>query len=265
MESPLTFAEQLAIETGKHLLDFFSPNGTTASLKEDYSVVTEADLSADRLISQSIHDSFPADSLISEELQPSSTVSDGAVWIIDPLDGTTNFSLGMPIWGVSIARLVDGWPALGAVYFPVLDELFTAQRGSGAFLNGERITTQPPIPGQPNSFFTCCTRTHRHYEVSIRYKTRILGSACYSVCAVARGMAVVGFEATPKIWDIAASWLILEEAGGAIVTIDGPQPFPLQPNFDFQQTSFPILSGANEELISTARGQIKRKKASHQS
>jgi myo-inositol-1(or 4)-monophosphatase len=259
MESPLSFAEQLAVETGKHLLEFFSPNGTTASLKEDHSVVTEADLSADRLITQSIHNAYPADSLISEELQPSSAVSDGAVWVIDPLDGTTNFSLGMPIWGISIARLVDGWPVIAAIYFPMLDELFTAQRGCGAFLNGGRITTQPPIPGQPNSFFSCCTRTHRHYEVSIRYKTRILGSACYSICAVARGMAVVGFEATPKIWDIAASWLIVEEAGGAIETIGGPQPFPLQPNFDFRKTSFPILAGANDEMISTARGQIKRK------
>jgi myo-inositol-1(or 4)-monophosphatase len=259
MESPLSFAERLAVETGKHLLEFFSPNGTSTSLKEDYSVVTEADLSADRLIAQSIQDEYPTDSLISEELKPSSTESDGAVWIIDPLDGTTNFSLGLPIWGVSIARLVDGWPSIGAVYFPVLDELFSAQRGCGATLNGDRISTQPPVPGQPNSFFSCCTRTHRNYEISIRYKTRILGSACYSICAIARGMAVVGFEATPKIWDIAAGWLIVEEAGGAIETIAGPQPFPLQANFDFRQTSFPILSGANEDLISSARGQIKPK------
>lgn len=260
MDSPLAFAENLAIKTGKHLLGYFKPSGTETSLKEDYSVVTEADLSADKLISTAIQDSFPEDSLISEELQPSIGDSGGPIWVVDPLDGTTNFSLGMPIWGVSIARLIDGWPSIGAVYFPVLDELFSAQSGTGAFLNGEKISTQPPIPGQPNSFFSCCTRTHRHYEISIRYKTRILGSACYSFCAVARGMAVVGFEATPKIWDIAASWLIVEEADGAIESLNSSQPFPVGDNLDYRKISFPIISGANSELVSKSRGQISPRK-----
>lgn len=259
MDSPLAFAENLAVDTGRLLLEFFTPNGTSSSLKEDYSIVTEADLSADNLITQTIQNSYPSDSLISEESQTTISESGGAVWVVDPLDGTTNFSLGLPIWGVSIARLFNGWPSVGAIYFPMLDELFTAQSGSGAFLNGERISTQPPIPGQPNSFFSCCTRTHRHYDISIRYKTRILGSACYSFCAVARGMAVISFEATPKIWDIAASWLMVEEAGGKIETIDDSLPFPLAANFDYRQTSFPVLSGATEELTKAARGKIKRR------
>ena len=165
----------------------------------------------------------------------------------------------MPIWGVSIARIVDGWPSIGAVYFPIVNELFTAQRSSGAFLNGEQIHAQPPIPGQPNSFFSCCTRTHQRYDVSIRYKTRILGSACYTFCAVARGMAIVGFEATPKIWDIAASWLIVTESGGVIESLDSSQPFPLRANYDYRLTSFPILSGATSELVSKSRKQIKLK------
>lgn len=259
MDSSLAFAEKLAVETGKHLLGFFSPNGTDTIVKEDFSVVTDADLSADKLIAESIQDSFPGDYLISEELQPSIGDSGGPIWVVDPVDGTTNFSLGMPIWGVSIARLIDGWPSIGVIYFPVLDELFTAQQGSGAFLNGKKISTQGPISGQPNSFFSCCTRTHRHYDISIRFKTRILGSACYSICAVARGMAVVGFEATPKIWDLAASWLILEEAGGTIESINGSQPFPVGSNLDYRKISFPILSGADSELVSKARGQIRPK------
>jgi len=259
MDSSLKFAAQLATETGKHLLEFFTPNGTHANLKEDYSVVTEADISADQLIAQAIQRKYPADKLISEELQPTIGEVDAAVWVIDPLDGTTNFSLGMPIWGVSIARIVDGWPSIGVVYFPILNELFTAQRGSGAFLNGEQIHAQPPIPGRPTSFFSCCTRTHQRYDVSIRYKTRIFGSACYTFCAVARGMAVVGFEATPKIWDIAASWLIVTESGGAIESLDSSQPFPLRENHDYRLTSFPILSGATSELVSKSRKQIKPK------
>jgi myo-inositol-1(or 4)-monophosphatase len=183
-----------------------------------------------------------------------------AVWIVDPLDGTTNFSLGMPIWGVSIARLVDGWPAIAVVYFPVLDELFTAQAGAGAFLNGEIIHTQPPIPSKPMSFFSCCTRTFQQYHVTIPYKIRILGSACYSMCAVARGMAVVGFEATPKIWDISASWLIVAEAGGDVDTIESSKPFPLRANYDYRLKNYPVLVGANSKVHTKARAQIKPKK-----
>ena len=259
MDPSLKFAAQLATETGKHLLKFFSPNGTYTNLKEDHSVVTEADLSADQLITQAIQREYPADKLISEELQPTIDEVDAAVWVVDPLDGTTNFSLGMPIWGVSIARIVDGWPSIGAVYFPIVNELFTAQRSSGAFMNGERINAQPPISGQPTSFFSCCTRTHQRYDVSIRYKTRILGSACYTLCAVARGMAIVGFEATPKIWDIAASWLIVTESGGVIESFDNSQPFPLRADYDYRLKSFPILSGATSELVSKSRKQIKLK------
>jgi myo-inositol-1(or 4)-monophosphatase len=256
MDSSLDFVIDLASQTGKKLLEYFKPNGTLTSLKEDYSVVTEADLAADQMIADAIQHNYPGEALISEELQPSIGEMNSAVWIVDPLDGTTNFSLGMPIWGVSIARVVNGWPTTAAVYFPVLDEMFTSQRGSGAFLNGERIHTQPPIPSKPTSFFSCCTRTFQQYDVTIRYKTRILGSACYSICAVARGMAVVGFEATPKIWDIAASWLVVSEAGGDVDTLTSTKPFPLQANYDYRQKNFPILTGANSDVLTKARGQI---------
>jgi myo-inositol-1(or 4)-monophosphatase len=260
MDSSLTFAHELATLTGKKLLDYFTPNGTFTSLKEDYSVVTEADLAADQMIAEAIQRDYPGEALISEELQPTIGEMNSAVWIVDPLDGTTNFSLGMPIWGVSIARLVDGWPAIAAVYFPVLDELFTAQRGAGAFLNGEVIHTQPPIPSKPTSFFSCCTRTFQQYDVTIPYKTRILGSACYSMCAVARGMAVVGFEATPKIWDISASWLVVAEAGGDVDTIESSKPFPLRANYDYRLKNYPVLVGANSKVHRKARTQIKPKK-----
>jgi myo-inositol-1(or 4)-monophosphatase len=259
MESALQFATQLARETGQLLLEYFNPSGMQADLKEDYSVVTEADLAADKLITEAIHKKFPADGLISEELQPKIGGTNSAIWVVDPLDGTTNFSLGLPIWGVCIARVVDGWPEIGVAYFPFLDELYSADRNSGAVMNGEKIHSQPPVPGQPSSFFSCCTRTHKHYDVSIRYKTRILGSASYTLCAVARGMAVVGFEATPKIWDISAGWLIAIESGAAIETMDGSEPFPLQGRFDYRSKSFPVLVGANQDLLAKSKTQIKRK------
>jgi len=259
MDSALRFATRLARDTGQLLLEYFNPSGTHTNLKEDHSVVTEADLSADKLITEAIQEKYPLDGLISEELQPEIGTAESAVWVVDPLDGTTNFSLGLPIWGVSIARIVNGWPEVGVAYFPFLDELYSASLGSGAFLNGDQIHSKPPVPGKTSSFFSCCTRTHQHYDVSIRYKTRILGSACYTLCAVAKGMAVVGFEATPKIWDISAGWLIAMESGAAVETRDGSQPFPLRDNFDYRSMSFPVLVGANQDLLVKSRGQIKPK------
>lgn len=259
MDTSLKFARDLANLTGEKLLDYFKSKGSFTSLKEDYSVVTEADLAADQMIAEAINREFPGDSLISEELQPTIGETNSSIWIVDPLDGTTNFSLGMPIWGVSIARVVNGWPTIAAVYFPVLGEMFTAQGGAGAYLNGEKIHTQPPIPSKPSSFFSCCARTFQHYDVSIPYKIRILGSACYSMCAVARGMAVVGFEATPKIWDISAIWLVVSEAGGEIDTIESSKPFPLQANNDYRRRNYPLIAAADREVLTKARRQIKPK------
>lgn len=240
-------------------MNYFNPLGTVSQLKRDRSLVTEADLAADRWIAAAIQERFPGSKILSEELNPVLAEKAPEVWVVDPLDGTTNFSLGLPIWGVSIALLVDGWPYAAAVHFPVLGETFTAAIEQGVRLNGERISARPGEPGRPDTFFSCCSRTHRRYEVSVRYKTRILGSTSYSVCAVARGMALISFEATPKIWDIAACWLIVREAGGVVETYDNSQPFPLQPGRDYQLTDYPILAAASPELLAYARREIRPK------
>ena len=263
MDSELEFATKIARETGQLLLDYFDPNGTKTDLKDDKSVVTEADLAADQMITGAIQKNYPGDGLISEELHPEVGTSDSAVWSIDPLDGTTNFSLGLPIWGVSIARLVAGWPQIGVIYFPFLDEFYSAVQGAGAFMNGKPIHSQSPRPDKPGSFFSCCTRTHKHYDVSIRFKTRVLGSACFTFCAVSRGMAVLGFEATPKIWDIAAGWLIALESGAAVETFDGSIPFPLRGHFDYRSRSFPILVGSDKALLKKSREKIIPKNSSN--
>ena len=255
----LTFIAELARKTGEQLLEYFTPNGLTPSLKEDHSLVTEADLTADRLITETLSEQYPESGVLSEELYPHLERENSAVWVIDPLDGTTNFSLGLPIWGVSIAQVNNGWPVAAAVYFPVLKEIYSAQIGQGAWLNNNRIHVRPPNPGNPNSFFSCCTRTHWRYDVNLRYKTRILGSACYSLCAVARGMALISFEATPKIWDIAAGWLIVSEAAGVIETFDGSQPFPLRAGTDYRRTNFPALATATPDLMNLAKQEIRVK------
>jgi len=260
MSSTLHFAIELARSTGKLLLKFFRPGGSETRLKADQSVVTEADLAADRLVKQAIRDAYPQDLVLSEELHPWLPLGhQGAVWVVDPLDGTTNFSLGLPIWGVSIARAVNGLPETGAIIFPLLDELYSAQIGTGAFWNGERIRVQPPDKRKPATFFACCGQTHKLYRVSVPYKPRILGSAAYNFCAVARGAAVLTFEATPKIWDLAAAWVLILEAGGVIETHHGPSPFPLTPGMDYTTQAFPTLAAATAKMVTKARKMIEIK------
>ncbi|MCJ7701602.1 MAG: hypothetical protein MUO62_08480 [Anaerolineales bacterium] len=258
MKTSLDFTSHLAQEAGKLLLDYYQPSGIQAKFKSDRTVVTEADLAADRLISAALQGKFPNDGILSEEKNTTFPQDKTFVWIIDPLDGTTNFSLGLHYWGVSIARLRNGNPDLAVLYFPLLDELYTASQGGGAFLNGNRLQVKTPSPSQPTTFFSCCSRAHKHYQIDLRYKTRILGSAAYSLCTVARGSSRLAFEVTPKVWDFSGSWLITREAGGVIAPLEGSTPYPLVPSVDYSSKSFPLLVATT--LQEWAKGKEKIKK-----
>ncbi len=261
MESsdPFLFAIKLALQTGNLLREFFNPAGIRATAKADHTVVTEADLAADRAITEAIHKQFPEEEIISEESSHSSLNPESPTWIIDPLDGTTNFSLGLSIWGVSIARVTGGIPEFGALYFPKLNELYTARRGAGAFLNNKAIHVRTPDPAQPMSFFACCSRTFRYYDVSVPYKPRILGSCTYTYCMAGRGMALMGFDANAKIWDLAAIWVLVQEAGGKIAAFEEATPFPISTGIDYSVTSYPTLAAATPEVFSLGQNKIQRK------
>ena len=259
MNPTLEFTIDLAQGAGRLLQDWFKSSGTAASKKSDASVVTEADLAADRWITGQIQARFPDDRIISEELHGYLDSPGEATWIVDPLDGTTNFSLGLPFWGVSIARVCEGVIDSGALFFPSIDELYYAAPGQGAYLNGIKIQVKPFDQGQPAAFFSCCTRTHRQYRVNIPFKTRIMGSAAYSLCTVARGSALLAFEATPKIWDIAAGWLLVQEAGGLVETLTGRAPAPLVQQEDYRRVNFPILAAASEKMAQMGRDNIQQR------
>jgi len=267
MTTTLQFTTILAHQVGELLHQFYSPQGTPTDFKADRSVVTEADLAADRMIAKHLKKNYPNDGLISEETHPAYLLDHEnfrnppepiGLWVVDPLDGTTNFSLGLHYWGVSIARLVNGWPDIAVLYFPLLDELYTAQKGAGAYLNGDPLQVKPPQESRI-SFFACCSRTFRRYDVSIQYKARILGCASYTFCTVARGIALLGFESTAKIWDFAGGWLLLQEAGGVMETLDNTQPFPLVPHRDYSQINFPVIAAATADLALKAHDQIRPK------
>lgn len=253
MTDPLSFAANLARETGQLLLQYYQSPHTHSQLKQDRTILTEADLAADAHLTSSLQKHFPEDQLLSEE--GNTTYIGGPTWVIDPLDGTSNFALNLHYWGVSIARIIDGWPELAALYFPVIGELYTAQRGQGAFLNGNQLHTNTRPHPRPVAFFTCDSRVFRRYQVEIPYKARILGSAAYNFCAVARGISTIGFETTPRVWDIAASWLVLEEAGGILQPFKDA-PFPLQPGTDYKLIPYPILGAETPQTLTLAQQKI---------
>jgi myo-inositol-1(or 4)-monophosphatase len=259
MDDPLIFAENLALKAGNLAREFYNPGGVHATSKPDRTVVTEADLALDSMITLAIHEQYPQDEIISEESAYSLQNNQLPTWIVDPLDGTTNFSLGLSIWGVSIARINQGNPEFGVLYYPMINELYTARKGSGAFLNDQPIHARAPDPTQPMSFFACCSRTYRNYDVSIPYKARILGSCTYSFCMVARGSALLGFDATPKIWDLAAIWVLVEEAGGIIAGFEGPSAFPLSVQDDYRSVNYPTLASATPELLAMGQKKIQSK------
>jgi myo-inositol-1(or 4)-monophosphatase len=262
MESSLAFVTNLAERVGVFLLEQFRQYDKKPQTKPDFTLVTESDVQADNWICREIQDAYPQDSLLSEELHHTSPDNPfEAVWVIDPLDGTTNFSLGLAYWGTSIARLENGYPTLAVMHFPLLGETYTAQRGHGAMLNGEALRVRTPDPQDRNTFFVCCSRTFRNYDVSIRYKARILGSAAYSFCTVARSMALIAFEARPKIWDLAAAWLVVEEAGGCVAAYNDAGPFPIRPGEDYSGVDYPTLAAATAALMQKGREKIQPKQA----
>ncbi|MEK6221125.1 MAG: hypothetical protein N2D54_02655 [Chloroflexota bacterium] len=261
MQSTLEFTETLAKKTGDLLMSYYHPEGIKSTLKPDKTVVTEADLAADEFISMGISENYPQELILSEE---ANTITDGdksTVWIIDPLDGTNNFSQGLAIWGVSIARVVNGYPETAALYFPVVNELYSAQKNVGAFYNQTQIKLNSKNKRPETGIFTCCTRTLKYYKTSIPYTTRIWGSTTYDMCNVARGTVAIGFQATPKIWDIAAGWLVLQEAGAQVSVLAGPDPFPLKPSQDYDKFDFPIYMTINQTLSDMAQKNIKNNKA----
>mgnify|MGYP003933488097 FL=1 len=228
-------------------------------MKSDHTLVTAADRQADKMIQDLIQEQFPGEGILSEEKATIYPESKHA-WVIDPLDGTVNFSKGLLYWGVSIAHMVDGMPHDGAIYFPMIDEMYTASRSKGAFLNGNPLSIERDLSGELFPLFVHCSRMHQQYTARIGYKKRSLGAAAYHLCLIARNTAALALESTPRIWDFAAGWLIIEEAGGAIRALGEEQPFPSQPGIDYGKKPYPILAARSTAVLAEARAGIKQKK-----
>ncbi len=235
------------------LLDFGHVQGLE---KADGSLVTQSDEWADREIRSSILAVFPDHAILSEEGNHEFTDAQWT-WIIDPLDGTTNFTRGIPLWGVSIGLLYYGEPVFGYVYFPPVNQAFhgywAGNTGldlpTGAYLNGRQIQVSQDSPSS-NHFFSFCARSLQVWQPGFPCKVRMLGVATYNFLAVAAGSSLGGVEATPKIWDLAAVWAIVHAAGGTWRSLRTEPTFPAVVGRNYGSYAMPSLIVNNPELAS---------------
>jgi myo-inositol-1(or 4)-monophosphatase len=261
--SRLEHAINSAVIVGKELLDHFYNGNRQGAFKPDQTLVTEADNMADLKLQDMIKKAFPEDGILSEESNTTYPTKND-VWVLDPLDGTVNFSLGLHYWGVSIAHLEDGYPKNAAVYFPVVNELYSASFGAGAELNGKPLSLANPMTNAQLPVFVHCSRLYQKYQVTVKYKTRSLGAATYHLCLVPKGAAILALESQPRIWDIAASWLIVTEGGGSIRILGERDPFPAETGIDYADYPFPVLAAKDAEIMNYAMNNISKRNPSQE-
>jgi myo-inositol-1(or 4)-monophosphatase len=201
-------------------------------------IVTEIDRQSEDLILSEIQKKFPEHSIIAEESGEIKGVN-GNCWYIDPLDGTTNYAHGIPIFSVSMGYAENGKMKYGVVYDPMRDECFSAESGKGAWLNNDRIYVSQAeelvdcllVTGFPYDIRTTEQPNIRNFtKFSFRTQAvRRLGSAALDLCYVAAGRLDGYWEIGIKPWDIAAGTLIIEEAGGKVTTLDGNKNYMVPP------------------------------------
>ena len=223
--------EGIARQAGNILVEGFTRK-KLIDMKGEIDLVTEVDREAEKFIVGEIKTKFPGQQIIAEESGEHSLGGE-ASWYIDPIDGTTNFAHGLPIFAVSIGYAWEGEVQLGVVYNPAQDELFSAEKGKGAWLNGRPIKTAESkelsrsllVTGFPYDRFTNPDNNLDYFNkfaLSVR-GIRRLGSAALDLCSVACGRVDGYWEIRLEPWDIAAGVLIAREAGARVSKLFGEE------------------------------------------
>ena len=244
MRSTLAEVEDLARRAGAILRDHYQPRpGFGASLQVKYKgeidLVTEADHKTEAFLVAEIRSRFPDHGILTEE-SGELPGSQERQWILDPLDGTINFAHGLPIFVVSVAYTEEGLARIGAVYDPILDECFSAERERGVYLNGEPIRVSQErqlgrsliVTGFPYDVRTNPDNNlDRYARATLQAQgLRHLGAAARDMAYVAAGRLDGYWELRIRPWDIAAGGLIVELAGGIVTKVTG-DPHYLQPPY----------------------------------
>jgi myo-inositol-1(or 4)-monophosphatase len=210
--------------------------GVSVSKKSAIDLVTEVDVEVERMFRALVAERFPDHDVLAEELGDAGARGARHRWVFDPLDGTTNFAHGVPLFCASLALEIDGEAAVAAVYDPNRRELFTAEKGEGAWVNGQRLAVSSTATVIESMLVTGFPYTvHQQADAFLRVfgnalkrarAVRRLGSAAIDICWVAAGRMDGFWEASLKPWDTRAAALILEEAGGTVTGMDGERWIP---------------------------------------
>jgi myo-inositol-1(or 4)-monophosphatase len=234
---PLAVAIEAALAGGTILKEFLG-GAFRVSYKGDLNLVTEADLASEKRVLSILTRRFPGASILAEETGESGGTGTSR-FIVDPLDGTTNFAHGYPVFAVSVGYEENGQLLAGCVYDPTREELFTAERGRGAFLNGRRLRVSTTgslgeallVTGFPYDLKEDLDKNLRlfHRFMGASRAIRRDGSAALDLCHLAAGRFDGFWEEKLGPWDTAAGVLILEEAGGRATDFEGAPFRPSRP------------------------------------
>ena len=252
----LQIAKLLATKAGGIHRKYFGKPFTVESKSTGIDLVTEADLKADSAIRRYLYKHCPDDILMTEEtFEEGQAIDLSHTWVVDPLDGTTNFAHHMPHFAVSIAYFENGEPQVGVVYDPIKKELFSAIEGGGAFLNDtpilpsmcDDIAKSLLVSGFP---YDSATNPSNNLETFVRIKklchgVRSFGAAALDLCYVACGRFDGYWEIRLSPWDVAAGALIASEAG---VKVSDLAPEDAKAPAKFAQRSVDILATATSNL-----------------
>ena len=208
-------------------MGLFRGDGLEIRRKADMSLVTQADTSIERMLREQIDAAFPEDAILGEE-EGGSHHPSGRVWIVDPIDGTANFTRGVQVWATLIALQIDGESVLGVVDAPALDERYVAVRGEGATMNGsaihvsdvEELRDAHVLLQEIDALLTGPYSAATQALIADCWRPRGFGDF-WAHMLVARGSAEVMLEPRLATWDLAAPRVVIEEAGGRCTTFEG--------------------------------------------
>jgi len=249
-----------AVHAGaKQLRKYFDGTFEIRSKDTINNLVTEVDQKSEEAIIDVIRSEYPEHFILSEEIGELSTES-SYKWIIDPIDGTVNFAHGIPICCVSIGLEKDGQLIMGVVFNPLMNELFFAERGKGAFLNNKPIRVSDNgsveraclVTGFPYRWVDVAADPIKVFERFIRMglPVRRLGSAAIDLCWVAAGRFDGFWEYNLNPWDLAAGYLIIEEAGGIVTNFKG-EPYSV-----YDKQTLATNNQIHAEMLKVINGEI---------
>ena len=224
----LETAVEIAREAGALLVNFFERR-VPFETKGEFDLVTEADRASEKLVVERLRSYFPAHNVMAEEGGGHQSASEYR-WFVDPLDGTTNFAHSFPVFNVTLGLERAGELIAGVVYDPVKQEMFTAERGAGAYLNNRRMHVSGVKDVSDSLASTGFPSRKRHHNVNIHFYyqlamashgVRRTGSAAIDLAYVACGRLDFFWEFGLKPWDMAAGCLLVREAGGRVSDMKG--------------------------------------------